>query len=83
MTDYDVWHPTHGEVSVEAVLATMTEATEGARRLLAAALPEVAALGLRPAHDALAGAIQTAPDAIDPTEARRLDPLVGRYLTRS
>jgi 5'-methylthioadenosine phosphorylase len=80
VTDYDVWHPTHGEVSVAAVLATMADAAEGARALLGAALPDIAALGRRPAHDALAGAIQTAPAAVDPQQAYRLALLVSRYL---
>ncbi len=82
VTDYDVWHPTHGDVSVAHVLATMRAAAGSAQALLAAALPAIAALGEQPAHSALAGAIQTDPTAVDPAMRTRLETLVGRHLPR-
>src|SRR5581483_4057762 len=63
-TDYDCWHDSHDDVTVEAVVATMKKNVSLAKKalvLLASALPDPAKSA---AHGASRGAVMTAPDAI-------------------
>jgi len=79
-TDYDCWHESEADVSVEAVLAVMKTNVVAARRTvaeLAGSLPDAAASR---ASTALASAIMTAHDRISPAAHARLDWLVGKYL---
>ncbi|MFN2114886.1 MAG: S-methyl-5'-thioadenosine phosphorylase [Anaerolineae bacterium] len=80
VTDYDVWHETEAEVSVDMVLGTMRLAVAHAQGLVSAALPALAAAPPCSCQSALANAITTAPSAIDEDLAAKLDLLVGRYL---
>jgi 5'-methylthioadenosine phosphorylase len=79
-TDYDCWHESEEDVSVEAVLAVMKKNVVIARRAiveLARTLPDPAASA---ASKAAAGAIMTARDRIAPEALARLDWLVGKYV---
>jgi 5'-methylthioadenosine phosphorylase len=79
-TDYDCWHESEEDVTVDAVLAVMKKNVSVARRAvaeLAASLPDP---GASRASSALASAIMTAHDRISPAARARLDWLVGRYL---
>jgi len=79
-TDYDCWHASEGDVSVEAVLAVVAGNVERARSAiveLATSLPDPA--GCR-ATGSLASAIMTARERISPESHARLDWLVGKYI---
>jgi 5'-methylthioadenosine phosphorylase len=79
-TDYDCWHESEEDVTVEAVLAVMHKNVAAARKTvaeLAHALPDPAECR---GPGALAGAVMTAPERITDAARRRLDWLVGRYL---
>lgn len=79
-TDYDCWHESEEDVTVEAVLATMRENVTHARAAvghLARSLPDRAR---SPATTALRSALLTAPDAISPATRAKLGWLVGPYL---
>jgi 5'-methylthioadenosine phosphorylase len=79
-TDYDCWHESEEDVTVEAVLAVMKKNVVAARRTiveLSGALPDPAT---SKATSALAAAIMTAHDRITPAAHERLDWLVGKYL---
>ncbi|GIW71513.1 MAG: S-methyl-5'-thioadenosine phosphorylase [Planctomycetota bacterium] len=80
-TDYDCWYEGEQEVSAEAVVQTLRDNIDRARRLLAVALPRLAA---RPrtcgCREALRGAIMTAPEHIPAPTRERLQLLIGRYL---
>src|SRR5258706_13938110 len=77
-TDYDCWHESHEDVTVEAILAVMSRNVGNARRLVAATVPRIASARGCACGSALANAILTAPDRI-PMEARqRLDLLIGK-----
>ncbi len=81
-TDYDCWHESEEDVTVEAVLAVMKKNVVAARRTvveLSRALPDPKA---SKASAALAAAIMTAPDRITPAAHERLDWLVGKYLKK-
>ena len=79
-TDYDCWHESEEDVSVEAVLAVMGKNVATARRAvaeLARTLPDPAP---SPASRALASAIMTARDRIAPDALARLEWLVGKSI---
>ena len=78
-TDYDCWHETEEDVSVEAVVAIMKKNVTTARRAiveLSGTLPDPAA---SPASKALAGAIITARESLPSAALARLSWLVGKY----
>jgi 5'-methylthioadenosine phosphorylase len=79
-TDYDCWHQAEQDVTVEAVLKVLGENVARARRAvseLASALPDPSASA---ATGALAAALMTARERIEPATLSRLDWLVGKYI---
>ena len=85
VTDYDSWHPQHGDVSVEEILQTITQNTERMRTLMTHAIPAVGADASASActcRRALEHAILTAPAARDPELLARLDAVAGRILSK-
>jgi 5'-methylthioadenosine phosphorylase len=79
-TDYDCWHATEEDVSVEAVVAIMKKNVLYARKAiveLAGSLPDPAQ---SPASKALAGAIITSQSAISTAARARLSWLIGKYV---
>jgi 5'-methylthioadenosine phosphorylase len=79
-TDYDCWHATEEDVTVDAVVAIMKKNVIAARRTiveLARSLPDASA---SPASRALAGAIISSREAITPAAMTRLSWLVGKYV---
>jgi len=81
-TDYDCWHESHEDVTVEAILAVMSRNVGNARRLIAAAAPRLAKPRGCACGTSLATAILTAPDRIRPEARQRLDLMIGKYLDR-
>ena len=83
ITDYDSWHPEHGEVDVTEIIKTLQGNAANARALVAQ-LPTL--LGaLRPlcphgCDRALEYAIMTAPEAREPALLAKLDAVAGRML---
>ncbi|CAD0184907.1 S-methyl-5'-thioadenosine phosphorylase [Ruegeria sp. THAF57] len=83
VTDYDSWHPDHGEVDVTSIIATLTGNAEKGRALVKG-LPNL--LGVQRAlcphgcDRALEYAILTAPDKRDPALLAKLDAVAGRVL---
>jgi 5'-methylthioadenosine phosphorylase len=78
-TDYDCWHLAEEDVTVEAVLKVLAENVAKARRAvgeLAPALPDPATSR---ATGALAAALMTSPERVEPATLSRLDWLVGKY----
>lgn len=79
-TDYDCWHESEEDVSVEAVIAVLQRNVVTARRAvgeLARALPDPASSR---ATSALAAALMTRRDHIPPATFARLEWLVGKYV---
>jgi len=81
VTDYDVWHETEEDVSVEAVVAILKQNAETAKAIIKHA---VSAFPTKregcPCPTALKDAIITAPTAIQPKVRQRLRPIIGKYL---
>ena len=84
-TDYDVWHPEHDAVTVEAVIANLIKNVATARDLLRRALPRIAPrAGCKTGcPDALAKALITDPARIPPRTRRRLALLIDRHLPKA
>lgn len=85
ITDYDSWHPDHGEVDVTQIIETLMKNSENARTLVTH-LPDL--LGSeRPdcpfgCDRALEYAIMTSPYHRDPELTAKLDAVAGRVLNR-
>jgi 5'-methylthioadenosine phosphorylase len=83
ITDYDSWHPAHGEVDISEIIATLGANSDAARRLIAG-LPR--ALGVthetcaHGCNTALDFAIMTAPERRDPALVAKLGAVAGRVL---
>jgi 5'-methylthioadenosine phosphorylase len=83
ITDYDSWHPDHGEVDVTQIIATLMGNAEKARKMVAG-VPVKLGAGRPLCHHgcdrALEHAILTAPEARDPGLMAKLDAVAGRML---
>lgn len=85
ITDYDSWHPDHGEVDIQTIIKVLKENAANAQRLVARIardLPrehEACPVG---SDTALEFAIMTAPEARDPELVAKLDAVAGRVLNR-
>ena len=80
VTDYDCWHESEEEVSVDIIIANLTRNNENAQKILKETLkllPEERDCACR---HALQNAIITQPDAIPPETREKLALLVGKYL---
>ena len=83
ITDYDSWHPEHGEVDVTEIIKTLMGNAEKGRALvsrLPALLGAVREACPHGCDRALEYAILTAPDVRDPALMAKLDAVAGRIL---
>ena len=83
ITDYDSWHPDHGEVDVTQIIATLMGNAEMARTMVAglpALLGAERELCPHGCDRALEFAILTAPEKRDPSLIAKLDAVAGRML---
>ena len=83
ITDYDSWHPDHGEVDITAIVATLTGNADKARNMVTR-LPALLGSERAPCPHgcdrALEYAMLTAPEARDPALIAKLDAVAGRVL---
>jgi 5'-methylthioadenosine phosphorylase len=82
VTDYDVWHETEDDVTLEMVIANLQHNVEVAKQVVRGAVTAIADgievdCGCR---DALANAIITAPERVPEYRKRDLAPILGRYM---
>ncbi|MGE4247802.1 MAG: S-methyl-5'-thioadenosine phosphorylase [Parvibaculaceae bacterium] len=86
VTDYDSWHPHHGEVDIMSILKVLKGNSENARRFvtrLARDFPHEHPSCRIGSDRALEFAIMTAPEKRDPELLRKLDAVAGRVLGAS
>jgi 5'-methylthioadenosine phosphorylase len=83
VTDYDCWHPDHDSVTVEMIIANLTQNARTAQQIIAGAVDRLPFERTCECASALKYALITRPDAIPADTARELDPLVGKYLQRA
>ena len=83
VTDYDSWHPEHGEVDIAEIIATLTGNADKGRALVSR-LPGLLGAGRAACPHgcdrALDFAMLTAPEKRDPALVAKLDAVAGRVL---
>jgi 5'-methylthioadenosine phosphorylase len=80
VTDYDCWHPSHDQVTVEMIIANLTQNARSAQQVIADAVGRLPFARTCECASALKHAIITRPDAIPDAVKRELAPLVGKYI---
>jgi 5'-methylthioadenosine phosphorylase len=81
VTDYDCWHETAGDVSVEQILGYLRANAAMAQKILRNSIAAAAARTRDcPCANALQSAIITDPAAIPGKTKERLKPIIGRYV---
>jgi len=80
VTDYDCWHPSHDSVTVDMIVANLTQNAKTAQQVMANAVERLPVERTCECARALATAIITRPDAVSPAARARLAPIVGKYL---
>jgi 5'-methylthioadenosine phosphorylase len=79
VTDYDVWHDTHEEVTVEGVVANLMKNVVTAKAVLLRALPRIGKPCTAGCRDALRNAVITNPVVFPSRARRRLALLLDKY----
>jgi len=80
VTDYDCWHPDHDSVTVEMIIANLTQNAKTAQQIIANAVEQLPYARTCECASALKYALITRPDAIPEQTRKDLAPLVGKYL---
>lgn len=83
ITDYDSWHPDHGEVDIQSIIKVLHDNASNAQRLVsrvAREMPKVRQVCPVGSDTSLEYAIMTAPESRDPTLLAKLDAVAGRVL---
>ena len=81
VTDYDVWHSTEEQVTVELVVANLMKNVAASQEALRHLLPAIPSARSCDCVSALHDAVITARDAI-PLEAKeKLQPIIGKYIS--
>ena len=80
VTDYDCWHLDHDSVTVEMIIANLTENAKTAQLVIANAVEQLPIERTCECARALATALMTRPDVIPAATKARLAPIVGKYL---
>lgn len=80
VTDYDCWHPDHDSVTVEMIVANLTQNAKVARQVIAGTVERLDEQQRVAAHSALKHAIITRPDAVPDDVKRDLAPIIGKYV---
>ena len=78
-TDYDCWHQTEEDVTVDAVVAVLKQNVVNAQKIISQAVPKLRIDPASPAHDALRYAILTHKEGVPAAVRERLHLLVGKY----
>ena len=81
VTDYDCWHPEHDAVTVQEVVSNLLKNSGNATRVLFEVLGRIPAERTCRCGSALAAAILTERDKIPPETRRKLELLIGKYLS--
>jgi 5'-methylthioadenosine phosphorylase len=80
VTDYDCWHPEHDAVTVEDIVANLTQNAANAAKLVHAAVAAMPPERSCKCGSALQHALITDPKAVPEATRKKLELLVGKYL---
>jgi 5'-methylthioadenosine phosphorylase len=78
VTDYDCWHPDHDSVTVDMVIATLTQNAKMAQDIIASAVGRLPYERTCECASALKFALVTRPDVIPPRVRTDLAPIIGK-----
>ena len=79
-TDYDCWHESHDDVSVEAVIAIIQQNVATARRIIREAVKNLSEARTCACSEALKYAIMTPRELIPAKTREKLEVIMGKYL---
>ncbi len=79
-TDYDCWHESEEDVSVEAVIKTLMENVAKAKKLISNVVDKIPEERNCICKDALKDAIMTPKEKIPLETLRKLEPIIGKYI---
>lgn len=79
VTDYDVWH--EEDVTIETVIANAMKNEEAVRNIIKEAIGKIPIERNCVCANALSGAILTAPDRIPVETRRKLNEIIGKYVS--
>jgi len=80
-TDYDVWHATHDDVSVDMILQNLSKNVAVSKQALRRLIPRLHIPRACVCESALATALVTPRDLVLPATLERLGPIVSRYMS--
>ncbi len=80
VTDYDCWHPDHDSVTVELIIANLTQNAVTAQKTIADAVETISGARTCGCKDALATAIITQAALVPEQTKKDLAPIIGRYM---
>jgi 5'-methylthioadenosine phosphorylase len=80
VTDYDCWHPDHDSVTVDLIIANLTQNAVTAQRTIADAVETIAGARTCACKNALATAIITQPPLWPEQTKKDLAPIIGKYM---
>lgn len=80
ITDYDCWHQSEEEVSIEMIIDNLMKNVETSKRILVEAMPRLADHRSCVCSSALKNAIVTNPDYITADAKNRLGLIIGKYI---
>jgi 5'-methylthioadenosine phosphorylase len=80
VTDYDCWHPDHDSVTVDMIIANLTQNAKTAEQIITGAVARLPYERTCECASALKYAIVTRPDAISAQIREELAPILDRYL---
>ena len=82
VTDYDCWHPSHDEVTVDMIVANLTQNSATAQKVISDVVAQLPLPRTCECATALASAIITRPEVIPEKTRTALEPIIGKYLRR-
>ena len=80
VTDYDCWHPSHDEVTVDMIVANLVQNAKTAQQVIASAVDALPFDRTCECATALKHALITRPEAIPAEAKERLAPIVAKYV---
>jgi 5'-methylthioadenosine phosphorylase len=80
VTDYDCWHPEHDQVTVDMIVANLTQNAKTAQQVIAAAVGMLPFERTCECATALKYAIITRPDVVPEQTKKALAPIIGKYM---
>jgi 5'-methylthioadenosine phosphorylase len=81
VTDYDCWHPDHDHVTIEMIIGHLNANTALSKDIIRRVADKIDTLKRAcSCPQALACAIITSPEAMNPETRKKLQPIIGKYV---